>query len=293
MAKATRKKASKTAAEPASRTAAAKRKARGEKTKSAAKPRSQKRSASATPAKSAKRTPAARRRTATGPARKAGSTREASRRTASRAKAKPVTRSIERKKNAARATALRQAAAAAPAASRSTLGSAATVIRGAVAGAMAAVTQKLPWTSDQLDALQMLEQDHRRFEDLLRQGEESTERAVTARSELLDTLTRELNEHELKEEKFLYPLLQAHPEAKEIVLEGYQEHHVADVIVRELHGVATDDEQWGAKFKVLKENIEHHIQEEEGEMFRVARAAIPREELLALGQRMGKAVAGR
>jgi len=166
------------------------------------------------------------------------------------------------------------------------------MIRGAVAGAVAAVTQKLPWTSDQLDALQMLERDHRRFEDLLRQGEETTERAVKGRKALLDTLTRELNEHELKEEQFLYPTLQAHPEAKEIVLEGYQEHHVADVIVKELHEVATDDEQWGAKFKVLKENIEHHIQEEEGEMFRIARAAIGRDELLALGQRMEKAVPG-
>jgi iron-sulfur cluster repair protein YtfE (RIC family) len=166
------------------------------------------------------------------------------------------------------------------------------MIRGAVAGAVAAVTQKLPWTSDQLDAIQMLEQEHRRFEDLLRQGEATTERAVQGRRELLDTLTRELNEHELKEEKFLYPLLQTHPEAKEIVLEGYAEHHIADVIVKELHAIAADDEQWAAKFKVLKENIEHHIQEEEGEMFRIARAAIPREELLALGQRMARTIAG-
>ena len=166
------------------------------------------------------------------------------------------------------------------------------MIRGAVAGAVVAVTQKLPWASEQLDALQMLERDHRRFEALLRQGEETTERAVTARTELLDTLTRELNEHELKEEQFLYPTLGAHPEAKEIVLEGYQEHHVADVIVKELHDVAADDEQWSAKFKVLRENLEHHIQEEEGEMFRVARAALSREDLLALGRRMERAVPG-
>jgi hemerythrin-like domain-containing protein len=160
------------------------------------------------------------------------------------------------------------------------------MIRGAVAGAVAAVTQKLPWTSDQLDALQLLERDHRRFEELLRQGEETTERAVKGRGELLETLTRELNEHELKEERFLYPLLQSHPEAKAIVLEGYQEHHVADVIVRELHEVAADDERWGAKFKVLKENIEHHIQEEERELFPAARRIFSREELRELAARM-------
>jgi iron-sulfur cluster repair protein YtfE (RIC family) len=165
------------------------------------------------------------------------------------------------------------------------------MIRGVMAGAVAAVSQALPWTSDRLDALQMLEQDHRRFEALLAQGEETTARAVKGRAELLETITRELNEHEMKEEKFLYPMLESYPEAKTIVLEGYQEHHVADVIVKELHQVAADDEQWGAKFKVLKENLEHHIQEEEGEMFRIARAVVPREELLALGERMSKAAA--
>lgn len=205
--------------------------------------------------------------------------------------ARPARTRVAKKKTAARAAGSRRAAKTPPAA-KSALGSAATMIRGAVAGAVAAVTQKLPWTSDQLDAIQMLERDHRRFEELLRQGEETTERAVKGRRELLDTIARELNEHELKEEKFLYPVLQAVPDAKEIVLEGYQEHHVADVIVRELHDVAADDERWGAKFKVLKENIEHHIQEEEGEMFRIARAALSREELLALGERMTKAVPG-
>jgi hemerythrin-like domain-containing protein len=201
----------------------------------------------------------------------------------------PQTTTVQ-KKNAARAAASRKTSRpAAPA--PSALGSAATLIRGAVAGAVAAVTQKLPWTSDEPDAIQMLEADHRRFEDLLRRGEETTERAVKGRSELLATLTRELNAHEMKEEKFLYPMLAAYPAAREIVLEGYQEHHVADVIVKELHEVAADNEQWGAKFKVLKENLEHHIQEEEGEMFRIARAEVPREELLALAQRMAKAIA--
>lgn len=136
----------------------------------------------------------------------------------------------------------------------------------------------------------MLEQDHRRFEALLKQGAATTERAVKGRTALLKTLTRELDEHELKEEKFLYPALEGHPEAKEIVLEGYQEHHVADIIVKELHASRTDNEQWGAKFKVLKENLEHHIQEEESEMFRIARGVLSREQLIGLGERMSKRV---
>lgn len=153
---------------------------------------------------------------------------------------------------------------------------------------MAAVTSRLPWSGDSQDAIALLEKDHRRFEDLLKRGEETTDRARKERTELLNTLTAELNLHELVEEKILYPALKAHPETRDIVLEGYQEHHVADVLARELHGLATDDERWGAKFKVLKESLEHHIQEEEGDMFRKARAIFSREELQALGADMAR-----
>lgn len=199
----------------------------------------------------------------------------------------PVKSTATKRKTAARAVASRQTSKANPP-KPSALASAATTVRGAVAGAVAAVTKRLPWSSDDQDAIALLETDHRRFEDLLKQGEDTTERAVKSRTELLETLTTELNLHEMVEEKLLYPALQSHPEARDIVLEGYQEHHVADVLVRELHEVASNDEQWAAKFKVLKESLEHHIQEEEGEMFRKARGIFSRDELAALGARMAK-----
>jgi hemerythrin-like domain-containing protein len=159
-------------------------------------------------------------------------------------------------------------------------------VRGVIAGAVAAVVDRLPWTSDQPDAIQLLETDHRRLEDLLKRGEDTGDSAVKARASLLDTITEELNVHELIEEKVLYPALKAHPEATDIVLEGYQEHHLADLIVQELHALSKDDERWGAKFKVLQESIQHHIEEEEGEMFRTARAVFGRDELRELGARM-------
>ena len=158
-----------------------------------------------------------------------------------------------------------------------------------VAGAVATVSGKMPGGTAKPDALELLEREHRRFEELLKQGEETTDRARSRRRELLATLTAELNAHELMEEKVLYPALQAHPQAREIVLEGFEEHHVADLIAKELEEVATKDEVWGAKFKVLKENIEHHIQEEEGNMFRLARGIFSRQELRALASRMLKA----
>ena len=168
----------------------------------------------------------------------------------------------------------------------STLATATAALKGAVAGAVAAVAAKLPWTSGQPDALTLLETDHRRFEALLDKGVATTARAVKGRREILATLTAALNVHELIEEQLLYPTLQSHPEAKDIVLEGYQEHHVADLLLEELHDLAGSNDQWGAKFKVLKESLTHHIQEEEGTMFRLARGVLDRDELHALGEKM-------
>lgn len=157
--------------------------------------------------------------------------------------------------------------------------------RGALAGAVSTLRRHVT-PSAELDALELLEQEHRRFETLLARGEATTEAARKSRRRLLDTLTAELTAHEFKEETVLYPALQTHAWARDVVLEGFQEHHVADVLVRELHEVATDDEVWGAKFKVLKESLEHHIEEEESDMFRVARGIFSREQLLELGARM-------
>jgi hypothetical protein len=136
------------------------------------------------------------------------------------------------------------------------------------------------------DPIDMLERDHRRFEELFAKGEKTTARSTSGRPALLALLKAELIAHELVEEKVLYPALKPHGEAREIVLEGYQEHHVADVLVRELERLSPDDERWGAKFKVLKENIEHHIEEEESDMFRKARSIFNRQQLDSIGRRM-------
>ena len=92
--------------------------------------------------------------------------------------------------------------------------------------------------------------------------------------------------HELIEEKVLYPALASTKQARPIVLEGSQEHHVADVLLKELHRMPKTDERWGAKLKVLQEGIEHHIQEEERKMFPIARGVLDRDALHALGVKM-------
>ena len=137
-----------------------------------------------------------------------------------------------------------------------------------------------------MDALSLLRDDHGKVKKLLAELEKTTERGVKTRTELFATIKGELAVHETIEEEIFYPELKAHPKAKDIVLEGFEEHHVVDVLMGELEAMDVDDENWGAKAIVMKENIEHHIEEEEGEMFKTARQVFDRDELEALGRRM-------
>jgi hypothetical protein len=137
-----------------------------------------------------------------------------------------------------------------------------------------------------MDAIALLKADHDKVKKLLADGEETTERAEKTRTELFDTLRSEMLIHERIEEEIFYPALKSHPRARDIVLEGYEEHHVVDEIMGELEATDVTDETWGAKFTVMKENIEHHIEEEEGDMFKQARQVFDTAELEELGALM-------
>src|SRR5688572_11894908 len=115
-----------------------------------------------------------------------------------------TTSTTVRRKTAARAAAARPSVRKAAAKKGSRLASAASAVRGAVAGAVQRVAGSFPWSADENDPIALLESDHRRFEDLMTKGQETTERAVKGRTALLDTLTAALAVHELIEEKILY-----------------------------------------------------------------------------------------
>jgi hemerythrin-like domain-containing protein len=137
-----------------------------------------------------------------------------------------------------------------------------------------------------MDAISLLEEDHRKMKKLLSELESTTERGVKTREELFATVKDELTVHEMIEEEIFYPALKEHPKTRDITLEAYEEHHVVDMVVAEIEGVPYDDETWGAKCKVMKENIQHHIEEEENEMFKQARQVFDEDELEALGEQM-------
>ena len=139
-----------------------------------------------------------------------------------------------------------------------------------------------------MDAIALLKQDHDKVKELLEKLESTTERGEKTRTELFATIKGEMVVHEIIEEEIFYPELKGHTKAKDIVLEGYEEHHVVDLLMSELEAMDVTDESWGAKALVMKENIEHHIEEEEGEMFETARSVFDEAELNDLGARMAE-----
>ena len=137
-----------------------------------------------------------------------------------------------------------------------------------------------------MDALVLLKQDHDKVKRMLSELDDTTERAVKTRAATFTSLRRELEVHEAIEEEILYPALTEHPKSKAIALEGYEEHHVVDTVMAEMRDLPVSDETWTAKFTVMKESLEHHIEEEEGDMFKKARQIFDEDELELLGARM-------
>ena len=140
-----------------------------------------------------------------------------------------------------------------------------------------------------MNAFALLKADHEKVAGILETIEDTTERAVKGRDELFARLKAELDLHAMIEEEIFYPALEDTEEAREITLEAYEEHRLVKQLLAELEAEPKDTEEWTAKFTVLKENIEHHVEEEEGEMFKKARQALSEEEIETLGDRLQEA----
>lgn len=137
-----------------------------------------------------------------------------------------------------------------------------------------------------MNAIQLLKEDHKKVSGIFEQLEPTTERAQKTREELFAKLNQELSIHAKVEESIFYPAIKQAAETRDIVLEGFEEHHVIKVLLKELEAMPVDTEQWAAKLKVLKENVEHHVEEEEGEMFPKSKEVLEADQIEQLGTQM-------
>jgi hypothetical protein len=120
------------------------------------------------------------------------------------------------------------------------------------------------------DVFEMLKTDHRHVQELFTKFEDADKRARASIAE--ETLTA-LEVHAALEEELVYPAIAEVIEDEETVNEAKEEHHVAKLLIKELHKMDAADEAFATKFKVLGELIGHHVEEEEGEMFPQAEEA--------------------
>ena len=135
-----------------------------------------------------------------------------------------------------------------------------------------------------MDIYGVLKKDHEEVKQLLEKLSDTTENAVKTRSKGLDKLRLELTAHSRAEEEVFYAALRDHDETRSNVLEGEQEHHMVDILLEELSKLDVSKEQWTAKLTVLKEQIEHHVEEEEGDVFKKAKKILSSEQAKTLAE---------
>lgn len=134
-----------------------------------------------------------------------------------------------------------------------------------------------------MDAFSLLKADHRKVAGLFERLESARGQA---KLRVFEQIKMELDLHTHIEEKIFYPALEKPSETHDITLEAYEEHAVVKNLLKELSRAKNANDEWEAQAKVLKENVEHHVEEEENELFPKAEEALGEEKIEALGERM-------
>lgn len=135
-----------------------------------------------------------------------------------------------------------------------------------------------------MDVFRLLKQDHKEVRALFKKLQAA--RAAKARAKGLQQLQEALTLHIEAEEQIVYPWLRDQKRFRRTIGEAYEEHHVATNLLQELTQTPVEEERWGSKLTVLKEIVEHHVQEEEKELFPEAGRAFAKDEVKAIGQRV-------
>ncbi len=125
-----------------------------------------------------------------------------------------------------------------------------------------------------MDIFEVLTTDHEKVKKMLEQMQETSNRATSRREKLLQNLNANLLPHMYAEEQYFYQILLDETSETETLYSAMEEHRAVKMVLSDLTNAATDDPRWMARLKVLKELIEHHIEEEESEVFDIAHKVI-------------------
>ncbi len=136
-----------------------------------------------------------------------------------------------------------------------------------------------------MDIFDLLTSEHEKVKKILEQMEQSSARAGRRREALLDHLNENLLPHMYAEEQYFYQILLDETPDKEIVYQALEEHRAAKAVLLDLEDAPSDDPRWSARCKVLKELIEHHVEEEESTVFDVAREIMDQDRATEVAKR--------
>jgi hemerythrin superfamily protein len=136
-----------------------------------------------------------------------------------------------------------------------------------------------------MNALDLLKQQHEEVSKLFKQFEKLEEGGMAERRELFVMIADRLSAHATIEEQFFYPSIKTE-KTEDLVREAVEEHLAVKRIIADLLEMEPADENYNAKMKVLQENVEHHVEEEEKELFKLVRKVLDEDQLLALGVQM-------
>jgi hemerythrin superfamily protein len=143
-----------------------------------------------------------------------------------------------------------------------------------------------------MNVIELLKKDHETVSGLFKTFESAKESEAEEQMERTAAqICEELTAHATVEEELFYPAVEARAggedeKAEDSVKEAHEEHALVKQLVGELQGIGPDDEQFEAKVKVLKDLVEHHVEEEEGTLMPRAKKLLSREELDEMGNRV-------
>jgi hemerythrin superfamily protein len=133
-----------------------------------------------------------------------------------------------------------------------------------------------------MNALELLKEDHQKVKKLFEETTKTSDRS--RQKELFDKIDSELEIHTHIEETVFYPTIEEQEELKDMVAEALEEHQQAKMLLNELEGLGADNHDFGSKLQRLMEAVEHHVEEEEKEMFPKIREVFDEDELKQLGE---------
>ncbi|MBZ2206623.1 hemerythrin domain-containing protein [Massilia soli] len=134
------------------------------------------------------------------------------------------------------------------------------------------------------DAIALLIEDHKKVKDLFEKFDKLSDRSKVNKKKIADQICLELTVHAQVEEEIFYPAVRAPIKDEDLMDEAVVEHASAKELIAQISEMDPGDDLYDAKVKVLSEQIEHHVEEEEGEMFPKVRKT--KVDLVALGEEM-------